>query len=87
MSQTRTKQLVDEAILTAIPDNFDRLMDEKEAAKMVGMQRQTLAKWRMDGNPDAPPFVRIGRSARYKLSTVRAWIASRQEISCTQDAA
>lgn len=69
------------------PEELDRLLDEKVVAAMVGMQRQTLAKWRMDGNPDAPPFVRIGRSARYKLSTVRAWIASRQEISCTQDAA
>lgn len=68
-------------------EELDRLIDEKEAAPMIGVKRQTLAKWRMDGNPDAPPFVKVGRSCRYKLSTIKSWIASRQEIGCTQRAA
>jgi predicted DNA-binding transcriptional regulator AlpA len=61
----------------------DRLIDEKEAAGMIGMQRQTLAKWRMTGNPAAPPFVRVGRSCRYKLSTIQAWIAAQSELTCS----
>jgi predicted DNA-binding transcriptional regulator AlpA len=63
--------------------DVDRLMDEKEAATMLGMQRQTLAKWRMNGNPDAPPFVRVGRSCRYKLSTIQAWILAQDELTCS----
>ena len=62
---------------------MDRLIDEKEAAAMIGMQRQTLAKWRMNGNPDAPPFVRVGRSCRYKLSTIQAWISAQDELTCS----
>lgn len=73
--------------MTPTREELDRLIDEKEAAPMIGVKRQTLAKWRMSGNPDAPPFVKVGRSCRYKLSTIKAWIASRQEIGCTQHAA
>lgn len=69
------------------PEELDRLITEQEAAPMVGVKAQTLAKWRMSGNPDAPPFVKVGRNCRYKLSTIKAWIASRQEIGCTQHAA
>lgn len=68
-------------------EEIDRLLNEAEAAGLIGVQKQTMAKWRMSGNPDAPPFCKIGRSCRYKLSTLKKWIASRKDISSTQQAA
>ena len=68
-------------------EEIDRMLTEKEAGALIGMKPQTMAKWRMAGNPNAPSFVRIGRSCRYKLSTLRKWMESRKEISCTQQAA
>lgn len=64
--------------------DIDKLLSEQEAAPFIGVKPQTLAKWRMNGNPDAPTFVRIGRNCRYKLSTLRAWMASREEIGYTK---
>jgi predicted DNA-binding transcriptional regulator AlpA len=65
-------------------EEIDRLLTEQEAAPLIGVRPQTMCKWRMQGNPDAPKFIKIGRSCRYKLSTLKEWMASRQEISCTQ---
>jgi len=58
---------------------IDRMLSVKEAAALIGMKGQTLDKWRMQGNPAAPAFVRIGRSCRYKLSTLRAWMDNQQD--------
>jgi len=68
-------------------EELDRLMDEKEAAPLVGVKRQTLAKWRMSGNPNAPAFCKVGRSARYKLSTLQSWIAAQQDRHSNQQSA
>ncbi|NVN90194.1 MAG: helix-turn-helix domain-containing protein [Desulfuromonadales bacterium] len=68
-------------------EELDRLLDEKEAAPLCGVKRQTLAKWRMSGNPNAPAFCKVGRSARYKLSVLKAWIASQQDRHSNQQAA
>lgn len=65
-------------------EELDRLIDEREAAPICGVKRQTLAKWRMSGNPNAPAFVKIGRSARYKLSTLKAWINAQQDRHSNQ---
>lgn len=64
--------------------DFDKLLTEREAAPLVGVQMQTLAKWRMQGNPDAPPFVKVGRSCRYKLSTLKAWIDRLEDTNCNK---
>lgn len=64
-------------------EEVDRMLTEQEAAPLIGVKPQTLAKWRMSGNPDAPSFCRIGRNCRYKLSTLKAWMAGREELSCT----
>jgi predicted DNA-binding transcriptional regulator AlpA len=68
-------------------EEMDRMLTEKEAGALIGMKPQTMAKWRMAGNPNAPAFCRVGRSCRYKLSTLRQWMASRKEFNCTQQAA
>jgi excisionase family DNA binding protein len=51
----------------------DRLVSRREAAQLLGLQPQTLAKWAMTGK--ILPVVRIGRSCRYRLSDVNRLIA------------
>ena len=50
----------------------DRLMTEKEAARITGFSHRTLQKWRCYGG--GPPFRKVGRSIRYLLSELLAWI-------------
>jgi predicted DNA-binding transcriptional regulator AlpA len=57
----------------------ESLVDSREAARMLGLAEITLSMWRAYGNPDAPPFVRVGgRAVRYSPRALAAWAASRQ---------
>ena len=69
--------------MAPMTEEIDRMLTDGEAAPLLGVMRNTMAKWRATGNPDAPSFIRIGRNVRYKLSTLRAWIANREELSCS----
>lgn len=52
------------ALLT--PDN--ELLPDKEAAPVLGITNsKTLSNWRSEGKHPDLPFVRIGRSIRYRL--------------------
>ena len=55
----------------------------KEAAAYLGMKAQTLAVWRTTGRY-CLPFVRVGRSIRYRVSDLDAWMASRTATSNAQ---
>lgn len=58
-----------------IVDN--RLLKDKEAADLLGVAPQTLRKSRMDGmllSVPAPKPIYIGRSVRYKLTTLMDWV-------------
>ena len=52
--------------------NDDRLLREKEVAKMLGVAIATLQAWRRAGKP--PPFIRLGRAVRYRLSDLHQLI-------------
>ena len=53
-------------------------MDEKDAARYVGMSVAYLRKSRMEGNrkkrTPAPPYIKIGRSVRYLLRDLDEWL-------------
>lgn len=55
-----------------------RAVTEIEAALYIGMSRSWLAQARMNGSPDAPPFLKIGRSVRYLIDDLDRWLASRR---------
>jgi predicted DNA-binding transcriptional regulator AlpA len=58
----------------------DRLLTSRQVAEVLGLQPQTLARWRWEGREDRPPEVRIGtRAIRYRASAVSRWIAERGE--------
>lgn len=60
-----------------------RLLCERDAARYVAMSRTFLRKSRMDGNRHgrtaAPPWLRVGRSVRYDLRDLDAWIEARKQ--------
>ena len=46
----------------------DRLLTREEAAQLLALRPQTLARWAMDGQHLR--IVKLGRTVRYKLSDV-----------------
>lgn len=50
------------------------LLTEKEAARILGVQPQSLAVWRLHGKN--LPFVKIGRLVRYRRQDIEQWIAA-----------
>ena len=54
-----------------------RLLDEAAAAAYLGLTNpQTLAVWRSTKRYPLP-YVRVGRSIRYRESDLNAWLESR----------
>lgn len=56
-------------------------LKDSEAAKYIGMSESWLRQARMNGNPDAPPFLKIGRAVRYLQDDLDAWLESRRRTS------
>ena len=50
------------------PTTRSRTLPDREAAIYIGMSESWLRQSRVTGNPDAPPFLKIGRSVRYLRS-------------------
>lgn len=50
------------------------LLTAAELARELKVSRRTLARWRSQGT--GPPFVRAGRSPRYRWADVQAWLRS-----------
>ena len=55
---------------------FPELLDERTAAAALDLKPQTLAVWRASGRY-ALPFVRVGRSVRYRAADLQKFLESR----------
>lgn len=53
-----------------------RLLTEHEACTFLGMSRPFLARARCERRTNAPAYVKIGRSIRYDVKTLEAFIAA-----------
>lgn len=63
--------------------NYDeRLMKVEETAQLIGAAVSTLNRARVCGG-DFPAWVKLGKSVRYKMSTVRKWLDDRPEYQTT----
>ena len=51
------------------------LLTQRKAATLLRLSERTLERGRISGL--GPKFVRIGRSIRYRLADIEAYIASR----------
>ena len=56
------------------------LLDEKQAASFLNVKPGTLSVWRSTGRYSIP-FVKVGRSVRYRLSDLNAWLESRTQTN------
>lgn len=53
--------------------NPEQLLDEKDSARVLTVQPATLATWRSKQSQSLP-YVKIGRSVRYRKSDLLAFI-------------
>ncbi len=51
-----------------------------EAANYVGMSDSWLRQSRMRGNPDAPPYIKIGKAVRYLKADLDAWLEKLRHV-------
>jgi predicted DNA-binding transcriptional regulator AlpA len=55
------------------------LLTTAQAAAYLGLQPQTLRKWRFTG--EGPPYIRLGDSPRarvaYRVEDINSWLAAR----------
>lgn len=65
-------------------DDFpdDRLLNRAEVHMLFGLTQRFLEVSAVRG--DGPPMVKIGRSVRYRISDLRAWIEARRVNSTSQ---
>jgi predicted DNA-binding transcriptional regulator AlpA len=59
------------------------LLNQRQASEMLALSERTLERMRVTGL--GPKHVRLGRSIRYRLADLEAWIAS-QVVSSTSEA-
>ncbi len=61
-------------------DNDRRLLTRAETAELLGLKVQTLACWAVSGKH--LPFVKVGRSVRYKRDDVEQFIERQTVGAC-----
>ena len=54
----------------------DRLLTQREAAEILGLQPQTLAVWRVRRRYPLP-WVKVGGSVRYRMCDLEAFLEAR----------
>jgi excisionase family DNA binding protein len=52
----------------------DSILTDRELAAYLKLKPHTLRVWRLTHHSPHLPFIRIGRSIRYKFSAVQAWL-------------
>ena len=57
----------------------DQLLTPAETAEYLATTTGTLAKWRYRG--DGPPYVKAGRSVRYRTAALSAWVKAREVVA------
>ncbi|WP_404289297.1 helix-turn-helix transcriptional regulator [Microvirga sp. RSM25] len=60
-------------------------VDTRKLAEITGISASTWNKRRLTG--DTPPFTKIGKSVRYHIPTVRAWMNERVRRSTSESTA
>jgi predicted DNA-binding transcriptional regulator AlpA len=71
----------DPPFFTELPEMSTTLLDPESVAALLGVTTGALAKWRVEGPPKTPLFVKVGGRIRYPESAVESWLASRTRRS------
>ena len=59
------------------PLQTDPLLNEQQAAELIGVQPTTLQVWRSTKRYSLA-YIKVGRLVRYRLSALNAFLASRE---------
>jgi hypothetical protein len=65
-----------------LPEQADARLDEKQAAKVLGVTPRALQPWRHRGG--GPKFCKLGHRVRYRLTDIKAWIATNTHKSTAE---
>jgi hypothetical protein len=52
------------------------------AAELIDQKPRTMEDWRL--RSIGPPFIRVGRSIRYRVTDLEAWLDQRTELKGTR---
>lgn len=63
-----------------LSSKLNDLLDQNQAAQLLHVTPGTLSVWRSTGRYSIP-FVKVGRSVRYRLSDLNSWIESRTQTN------
>ena len=63
--------------MTNKPDDHHMLTD-RDAATYLGKSHSWIRQSRCTGNPDAPSFIKIGKSVRYLKADLDAYLEARR---------
>ncbi len=55
---------------------METLLSNEKAADFLGVASSTLPRWRWSRT--GPPFLRVGRSIRYRVEDLQSWLESRR---------
>jgi excisionase family DNA binding protein len=58
----------------------ERYLSEGQVAALLGISERTLQAWRYRGG-HTPPFLKLGRTVRYRLGDVKQWLRERERRS------
>lgn len=58
-----------------------RILTDREASQYIGMSASWLRQARVTGNPDAPPFLKMGRSVRYLIGDLDQWLFQKRQYN------
>lgn len=65
-----------------LSSRFIPLLSEEAAARFLGVTKRTLKQWRQDGR--GPRFVKVGRSVRYRMTDLEAFVESHTFTNTTE---
>lgn len=57
----------------------DKLLNPKAVSQLLGITEDTLAVWRCNKTYNLP-YIKIGRSVKYKQSDIDSFIESRRQV-------
>lgn len=64
---------------TPTPQLTRPVLTTAEAADYLGLPKGTLEVWRSRARKGGPPFVRLGRTIRYRVAALDAFLLEQEE--------
>jgi len=57
--------------------NAEKLLEDREFAKRIGVSRSTTSKWRIAGGDKHPPYLKVGKKVFVRESDLERWLTTK----------